>query len=270
MVPAFSASSKWTERGVVITHLTIGGPELGHDDLLPEDLAGLTLHAPDDPRDLEADRDAWLTEEETGPVAPHSGAWTQRREARRRRLALTAAVLVFTLLIVAISGAVGAWIVGPQASAPPAAPLANAAPAPGQIGGLLPEDAVLQDGSTPISARSVRPSVIALVPAQCDECEDLLTTVAQQAGSFGVSTVAIGGTDQADQLAALSEAVGPLQMSTLTDPANTLRATYGLTGITLLLVRDDGVVVDVVRDPTPDTRLEGGLVELVPAGASQT
>jgi hypothetical protein len=245
-------------------------PDGRHDDLPPEDLVGLTLHAPDDPRDLAGDLDAWLTEEATGVDAPASDTWADRRDARRRRLAVTAGVLVVSLLIVAVSSAVGAWIVGPQASAPPAAPLASAVPDPGQIGGLLPEDAVLQDGSTPISARSLRPSVIALVPDSCDECEELLATVAEQARSFGVSTVAVGGADQADQLATLSEAVGPMQMPTLTDPSNTLRATYGLTGITLLLVRNDGVVVDVVRDPTPDTRLEGDLVELVTAGAGQT
>jgi hypothetical protein len=245
-------------------------PDGRHDDLLPEDLAGLTLHAPDDPRELAADRDAWLTEEEGGPVAASTGTWADRRASRRRRLMVTAGVLVVSLLIVAISSAVGAWVVGPQASAPPAAPLASNVPEPGQIGGLLPEDAVLQDGLTPITARSVRPAVIVLVPDQCDECEQLLDTVSRQAGSFGVSTVAVGGTDQADQLATLSETVGPLRVSTLTDPTNTLRATYGLTGTTLLLVRDDGVVVDVVREPTPDTRLEGALVDLAPAGPNQT
>ena len=162
---------------------------------------------------------------------------------------MTAGVLVVSLLIVAISSAVGAWIVGPQASAPPAAPLASTGPDPGQIGGLLPEEAVLQDGATPITARSLRPAVIALIPEPCDECQDLLTAVVEQAGSFGVSTVVVGGSDQAAQLAALSEAAGPMQLTALTDPANTLRATYGLTGITLLLVRDDGVVVDVRARP---------------------
>lgn len=244
-------------------------PDGRHDDLPPEDLAGLTLHAPDDPRDLDVDRAAWLTEEETGVSRP-SDTWAQRREARRRRLSVTAGVLVVSLLMVAISSAVGAWIVGPQASAPPAAPLASTGPDPGQIGGLLPEEAVLQDGATPITARSLRPAVIALIPEPCDECQDLLTAVVEQAGSFGVSTVVVGGSDQAAQLAALSEATGPMQLTALTDPANTLRATYGLTGITLLLVRDDGVVVDVRRDPTPETHLEAGLVELAPAGTSQT
>jgi hypothetical protein len=245
-------------------------PDGRHDDLPPEDLAGLTLHAPDDPRDLDADRAAWLTEKVSGTASPASDTWAQRRDARRRRLSLTAGVLVISLLIVAVSSAVGAWIVGPQASAPPAAPLASAVPEPGQIGGLLPEEAVLQDGATPISARSLRPAVIALIPEPCDECQQLLATIADQAGSFGVSTVVVGGSDQADQVTALSEAVGPMQLNAMTDPANTLRATYGLTGITLLLVRDDGVVVDVVRDPTPQTHLEGGLVELAPARTSQT
>ena len=45
-------------------------PDGRHDDLPPEDLAGLTLHAPDDPRDLDVDRAAWLTEEETGVSRP--------------------------------------------------------------------------------------------------------------------------------------------------------------------------------------------------------
>lgn len=250
-------------------HGTGPSPDGRHDDLLPEDLEGLTLHAPDDLRDLAADRDAWL-DEEIRPAPPAGGTWAARREARRRRLALTAGVLVVALLIVAVSSAVGAWLVGPQASPPAAAPLADAAPDPGQIGGLLPEDVVLQDGATLISARSVRPSVIALIPAACDECAELLEGVAEQAGSFGVSTVAIGSPDQVDQLAALTQSVGPLQLSTLTDPATSLRVTYGLTGITLLLVRNDGVVADVVRNPTPDTRLEGALVELVPTGASST
>lgn len=245
-------------------------PDGHHDDLLPEDLAGLTLHAPDDPRELEADRAAWLTEAAGGPAGRPLGTRAELRAARQRRLAVTAGVLVASLLIVAVSSAVGAWIVGPQASAPPAAPLADAFPEPGQIGGLLPAEAVLQDGSTPISARSLRPAVIALVPPACDECAELLSTVAEQAGSFGVGSVAVGGPDQADQLAQLSQTVGPLQLSTLTDPTAALRATYGLTGIALLLVRNDGVVVDVVRDLTPNTRLEGSLVELVPAGASQT
>jgi hypothetical protein len=71
-------------------------------------------------------------------------------------------------------------------------------------------------------------------------------------------------------LVTLADGIGPTSLATLTDPTNGLRATYGLTGVTLLLVRDDGVVVDVVRDPTPDTHIEAALVELVPSSGTGT
>jgi len=255
-------------------------PDGRHDDLLPGDLDGLTLHVPDDPRELASDRAAWLAEgdpEETvpGPVrrdpwaGPPARSHADRRAERRRRHSLTAGVVLASMLVVAVSGAVGAWIVGPQAAAPPAAPLASAVPDPGQLGGLLPE-IVLQDGSTPVTARSLRPAVLALVPSECDECSELLTTLAPQVSSFGVSLVAVGDPQQAAQLAGLKGGVGPTRLATLTDPTNGLRAAYGLTGVTLLLVRDDGVVVDVVRNPTPDTHIEAALVELVPSSGIGT
>jgi hypothetical protein len=255
-------------------------PDGRHDDLSLEDLDGLTLHVPDDPRELASDRAAWLAEDQPeeaapGPVrrSPWSGppapSHADRRAARRRRLSLTAGVVLASMLVVAVSGAVGAWIVGPQAAAPPAAPLASAVPDPGQLGGLLPET-VLQDGSTSVAARALRPAVIALVPPECDECAELLTTLAPQVGSFGVSLVAVGDPQQAAQLTALATEVGATRLATLTDPPNALRATYGLTGVTLLLVRDDGVVLDVVRNPTPDTHIEAALVKLVPSTGTGT
>ena len=244
------------------------GPDGRHDDLTPEDLAGLTLHVPDDPRELLAEPDPVAAADDP-PTTPATSTWADRRAARRRRLTLTAGVVAISMLVVAISGAVGAWIVGPQASAPPAAPLASALPAPGQVGGLLP-DVVLQDGETAVAARSIRPAVIVLVPPDCDECAELLTTLAPQVGSFGYAMVAVGAPGQDDQLAALAETVGTTRLATVTDPRGTLRTTYGLTGATIVLVRDDGVVVDVVRDPTPDTRIEGALVDMAPAAGLDT
>src|SRR5436190_19382456 len=77
------------------------GPDGHQDDLLPEDLDGLTLHAPDDPRELEGDREQWLREEgeeqDTGSPGPPFigvfGSATERRKARQRRLAVTAAIV---------------------------------------------------------------------------------------------------------------------------------------------------------------------------------
>lgn len=244
-------------------------PDGRHDDLTPEDLAGLTLHVPDDARELtdEPPTDAVpATEPQAAqPQTIQPGeTWAERRAARRRRLTITAGVVAVSMLVVAISGAVGAWIVGPQASAPPAAPLASVLPAPGQVGGLLP-DAVLQDGETVLAASSLRPAVMVLVPPDCDECSDLLATLAPQVGSFGYTLVAVGGPGQEDQLAALVENVGSTRLAAVTDQQNTLGSAYALTGATIVLVRDDGVVVDVVRDATPDTRIEGGLVDMAPA-----
>ena len=239
------------------------GPDGRHDDLTPEDLAGLSWQVPDDPRELLADPDP-VGGSDDPPATPATTSWAERRAARRRRLMLTAGVVAISMLVVAISGAVGAWIVGPQASAPPAAPLASALPDPGQIGGLLP-DAVLQDGQTAVSARSLRPAVVVVVPADCDECAELLTTIAPQVASFGYAMVAVGAPGQEDQLSALAETVGTTRLATVIDPQDTLRATYGITGSTIVLVRNDGVVVDVVRDPTPDTRIESALVDLAPA-----
>ena len=238
------------------------GPDGRHDDLTPEDLVGLTLHVPDDARELLAESDPSAAAEP--PTTPATRTWAERRAARRRRLTVTAGVVAISMLVVAISGAVGAWIVGPQASAPPAAPLASALPAPGQVGGLLP-DAVLQDGETAVAARSIRPAVIVLVPPDCDECAELLTALAPQVGSFGYTLVAVGAAGQDEQLAALSETVGTTRLATMTDPRDALRTTYGMTGATIVLVRDDGVAVDVVRDPTPDTRIEAALVDMAPA-----
>ncbi len=243
-------------------------PDGRHDDLAPEELDGLILHAPDDPRALENDPATW--DDVPAPGPPAAPTWADRRTARRRRLSLTAGIVAASMVVVAVSGAVGAWIVGPQASAPGAVPLASVNAEPGQIGGLLPGDAVLQNGSAAITARSLRPAVIAVVPADCDECATLLSTVAPQVGSFGFPLVAVGAPEQIDQLAALAETVGGTRLATLTDPQGALRTAFGGTGVTLLLVRDDGVVVQVVRDPTPDTRIEAALVEMAPAAGLNT
>jgi hypothetical protein len=231
------------------------GPDGRHDDLPPDDLDAISLDIPDDASELDDDLERWRRGDDRTPDAPLPQA------ARRRRLVITAAVVLVSMVTVALSGAIGAWIVAPQAAPPQAAPLASGVPDPGQISGLLP-DTPLEDAGAPFPARALRPAVIVLVPEQCADCAELLSSAAPQAASFGISLVAVG--DDAQQVADLVETVGSTKLTGLTDPGGVLRATYGLTGTTLLLVRDDGVVVDIVRDPVPDIRLDGALVDLVP------
>jgi hypothetical protein len=271
-------------------------PDGRHDDLAPDELQRLDITIPDDASDLDIDRERWLAEEAfdasdavdasapepstpSTPIRPSSanpptdttdtGAWREQRDARRRRLAITAAVVAVSMLTVAISGAVGAWIVGPQASPGPQ-PLASTDAQPGEVGGLLPADAMLQNGESGISAQSLRPAVIAIIPASCFDCDQLLTTLAPQVGSFGVPLMAVGGPEQAAQLDALSDAVGSSRLITLIDNEQTLRTVYSATGTTLLLVRADGALVDVIRDPAPGVPLDSRLVELVPGVGHQT
>jgi hypothetical protein len=247
------------------------GPDGHHDDLLPEDLDGLTLHAPDDPRELEDDREQWLREEgeeqHTGSPGPPFigvfGSATERRKARQRRLAVTAAIVLVSMVVVAVSGVIGAWIVGPHAAPPPAAALSTSGPDPGHVGGLLPET-TLADGGTPISARSLRPAVIALVPSACSDCSDLLQNLSTQVEPFGVSLVAVGETSQADELDSYVTQLGTTHLSALTDPQGALRDAYSADGTTLLLVRADGVVTEVMPSPSPTVHLERSLVDLVP------
>ncbi|HEX5017824.1 MAG TPA: hypothetical protein VFX15_09595 [Actinomycetes bacterium] len=250
-------------------------PDGHHDDLDAREVERLNVEIPDDASELDTDREAWLAEvafeeDAAGPLAATPGsAWAVRRASRRRRLVITAGIVLASMLVVAFSGAVGAWLVGPQTSQN-ASPLARTGPEPGQIGGLLPRDVVLETGEADLEAQSIRPAVIALVPAGCLDCEQLMSTIAPQVGSFGLSLVAVAGPGQDDQLATLSDIVGANRLVTLTDPEEQLRSVYGLTGLTLLLVRADGVVVDILRDPPPNLRLESALVNLVPGVGADT
>jgi hypothetical protein len=254
-------------------------------------LERLDVAVPDDASALDLDRERWLAEEAMDTDALDTDAldsellraeprvveapdarrstWVQPRGARRRRLTITAAVVLVSMVVVAISGAVGAWIVGRQA-APTQAALASSDRPPGQIGGLLPPVAVLQNGESGVLAQSLRPAVIALVPASCSDGAELVTQLAPQVGSFGVPLVAVGAAGQADQLDQLSAAAGTSRLVTLIDSEQRLRDVYGMAGTTLLLVRADGVVADVVDNAAPGIHLESDLVDLVPGVGSGT
>jgi len=251
-------------------------PDGRHDDLDPRELEKLDVTIPDDASALDPDLELWLAEAASEPETRDAppppdadeldeapGPWAEQRAGRRRRLTITAAVVVVSLVVVALSGVVGAWIVGPRAAQNPAA-LASQAPDDGQVGGLLPADAVLQNGESTLAAQSIRPAVIAVVPPACPDCEDLLRSLSPQAGSFGVPLIAVGGPGQGDQLAALSDAVGSARLVTLTDADRTLTSTYGTKGTTLVVVGSDGVVTDVMHDPAPTVPIAPDLVDIVP------
>ena len=241
-------------------------PEGHHDDLSAEDLDGLSLLVPDDPRALTADREAWLRETAGQQPAeehrsPRHLGFAGGRTSRRRRLTLTAGLVVCSMLVVALSGVVGAFVMPQPTPAPPAAPLASVAPVPGQIGGLLPV-ALLTDVGTSVASRSLRPAVIALLPKGCSDCPELVREVRRQAAEFGLPVTLVGGPDETAQLSDVEQSLGAFRLDVLTDPAGTFATTYGAALPTLVMVRADGTVVDIVKDPPADLRLEATLIGL--------
>lgn len=244
-------------------------PEGHHDDLTTDELDGLTLAVPDDPRELAVDREAWLAERERDAASPSAPPPPRRSPdgrrpgsaARRSRLTLTAAVLVVSMVVVAVSGAIGAFFVPNSTPTPPQAPLASVNPPPGQVGGLLP-DALLESASGSVAARSLRPAVIALIPMPCGDCQTWLTEVRSQTAEFGLDVTLVVGPDQVAEGATIESALNSIRIDLLRDPSDAFATAYQPTGRTLLLVRDDGVVTDVLSDPPVDLRIESALLPL--------
>lgn len=233
------------------------GPDGHHDDLTIDELDGLTLAVPTDARELDLDREQWLREEQ----ALAASKPRERVPGRRSRLALTAAVIVASMLVAAVSGAVGAFVMPRPASTPPAAPLATAIGPVGVEGGLLPDTTLLADGRH-VTARNLRPAVLALIPADCTDCGAWLTEVRRQAAEFGLDVTLLVGPDQAVEGVDLVRKLGSAGLDLMVDPDSEVLDSFGTGTRQLILVRDDGVVTNVIQDPEVGLRLEPVLLPL--------
>ena len=143
------------------------GPDGRHDDLDADELAGLALLVPDDPRSLDADRVAYLRDlrdraGEGGPIA------RLRARAGSGRLGMTGPTIVLVLAFVAVIGS-SLTLFTPRAGTSTAliAPLATNPPAGvGNIGGLLPDTQVMVDG-TSVPLRAYPPCAASSWPPRC-------------------------------------------------------------------------------------------------------
>lgn len=188
--------------------------------------------APDDARELELDRLAWLREQRA----------RQRDSALRRLLAwprpLISGGLALLAVLVAAVAVVAPGLIVP-ASRP--APLAHPTAPAGTVGGLLPPVS-LQVAGGRRQARALRPVVLALVPDSC-RCPAAVGALAQATGRYGVPLVLIA---PASQGAALMQAAPGGRVFTA-DDGGALSAAYRPQGLTAVLVRADGVVAEVER-----------------------
>ena len=139
---------------------------------------------------------------------------------------------------------------------PPArAPLASPAVTPGTAGGLLP-DVVL--GNAPV--RSLRPAVLFLVGTGCACVTEVRQVVAAAAPLRLTTYVVAPGAGDAQRIAAQSGG----RAAGFADPGGALAAAYGVRhNVTLVLVRADGVVSQVVPAVAPSLRLDPALRALV-------
>lgn len=226
----------------------MGGASDDRDDLPPLPEADAWI-VPDDARELEADRLAWLREE--------------RQRARRRRwervfltrlwgrYGLAGPFVVLVLVMVAAVGSL-ATLLAPRPTTPPprSAPLATSAGPGGRPGGLLPDVAATRsDLPVTIPLRSVRPAVLAVVPPDCG-CPQTLEHVFRQVDAYGLRLWLLASADTTTATRRVGQGIADGTVGTLTVPQQAVSA-YAPHGVTLLLVAADGVVADVLRDVDP-------------------
>lgn len=220
-----------------------GDAARGRRGELPDWAVGLAV--PDDARALEADRRAWLAERRRRRV---------RSLRSRHPIAFAVTVSLTAAVAAVVASVLGALLPEPNLAETPPMPLSSPTVAVGRVGGLLPADR-LRTAAGPVDARSLRPAVVAVLPARCG-CRTLLDQVAGQANEFSVPLLVVGR--QPDpELAGLVRAVrrGPARSAT---DDGTLARTFGTRSgaLTVLLVAPDGTVRAVRVVATLPVRLE--------------
>ncbi|MDP9431861.1 MAG: hypothetical protein M3P91_03875 [Actinomycetota bacterium] len=251
-----------------------GGPDDGETGA--ETSGGLEfpadLRVPDDLRDLEQDVLAYHRElaARTGHTIAEIGP-DDLAEGSGHRYGRYMLLLVGAMMVMIVFGGMLFFLAPAGDGDPPpqAAPLAVAAKASGEPGGLLP-DVPLHDGRTGDvgAARELRPAVLALVPRRC-RCNEVINSVSGQAAEFDLPLYVVGSREPRQQLQVLASIIRQGQVRPMHDPSAALASAYQASGkLTLLLVRDDGVVTAIVRSPAAEDRLEPQLRRLTGTAAS--
>jgi hypothetical protein len=251
------------------------GPDGRHDDLDAFELEGLALLVPDDARSLDADRAAYVEELRSGHQGAdlevvtdgsdeHSGGLLERlRGSRLGRFGISGPMVVLALAAVAVIGS-SLTLFQPQAGSPASllAPLATDPPGDvGDVGGLLPDTDLIVDG-TKVPLRTARPALIVLVPTPCQGCGATLRSLLMQGREYGLRLVLAGPSSQKAQLEKLdTDELGGSGLVAV-DSSDVLAPTYLPTGITGVLVHEDGVVGAVIRGLSATQRLESALAQL--------
>ena len=217
-----------------------GDPERDDYGLPPVD-----IEIPDDARELDRDIQAY-----------HRELRAQRRHRLARRLGgpltrdgmvlpLLASCLALTLLAGTLLTMFTARRALPSTMQTASVPR-PARPAVGQVGGLLPE-ATVTVGSNQIRAlRDFHPSVLALVPADC-QCAAAARQLSARRAAASVTLYFVGAGSAVVQARALARRSGLSGDRVVTDSRDAMGGAYHPAGLTAVLVDPDGAVRSVQR-----------------------
>ena len=229
------------------------------------------LVVPDDASELDLDVQALRREQRAASrTARVDRLFVSRRDREHR---ISGFVVVLVLVVVAGFGAL-LTLLGPARSLGPAsAPLATTASGTaGSVGGLLPETSLDLGSGPPLDARLVRPAVIVLVPVGCTDCTESIRAAVQQANEFRLRSLLVAprtlSAEEQVSFDALVRAISAGIAIPATDSSGTLARAYAPAGVSVVVVASDGVVAQVIRNVTPQTRLEPLLARIAFPGAT--
>jgi hypothetical protein len=154
---------------------------------------------------------------------------------------------------------------GASAAAGPSAGSASAGapPATGEVGGPLPDKTLVIAGRS-TQLRSLRPAVLALIPAGC-RCAAALRQLVRQATAARVALYFVGTGGAVGQVRQLAAQAGQHPAQVAVDVRNVLGTTYKPSGLTAILVYANGTVAGVEPGLRPGLALTHEFM-LLPAG----
>ncbi len=228
------------------------GGDPGQDDY---GLPPVDIEIPDDARELDHDVQAY-----------HRELRAQRRRRVASRLTgpitrdgMALPVIAGCLALTLLAGALLAVFTadrGPFGPVPHASTVrAHLSPAPGQVGGLLPDATVVVNGrQLPLRDLAGSLLVLALIPPACG-CLPQVRQLAGEAAAAGAQTylAGMGGA----QVLGLSRQAHLAPTHVIQDPHNAMAVSYRPAGLTAIVVRADGTVASIVAGQS-----EGFVLEL--------
>ncbi len=230
-----------------------GEPERDESGLPPVD-----IEIPDDARELDRDVHAYYRELR----AQRRRRWVERFIRPFTKHGMVVPMVAGTLAVTLFAGTMLTVITSapeqPAAPTPQVAASASVPPA-GQLGGPLP-DAVVYIDNKPSKLRSLRPSVLAIVPPIC-RCLAALRQLTLQALTTQVKIYFVGADGGLKQVTSLAAQAGRGNVQVV-DDRDRILGMYRPLGLTAILVHSDSAVTSVERKLSPGLKLEEKLAQL--------